>query len=75
MPCNVANLRRADVKSSLIWLMFIAVATGVSLLLLFLGFVGFHMLKKINRLEIDIKAIKTDGVNAKWARETQHLLG
>jgi hypothetical protein len=43
---------------------FIAVATGVSLLLLFLGFVGFHLLKSINRLETDIKTIKTDSANA-----------
>jgi hypothetical protein len=40
---------------------FIAAATGVSLLLLFLGFVGCHLLKKINRLETDIKTIKIDG--------------
>ena len=43
---------------------FIAVATGVSILLLFIGFVGFHLLQKINRLEIDIKTIKTDGASA-----------
>ena len=43
---------------------FIAVATGVSLLLLFIGFVGFHLLKKIARLEIDLKKIRVDGGNA-----------
>ena len=43
---------------------FIAVATGVSLLLLFIGFVGFHLLKKVTRLETDIKKIKFDGANA-----------
>ena len=43
---------------------FIAVATGVSLLLLFIGFVGFHLLKKISRLETDLKKIKVDGGNA-----------
>ena len=42
----------------------IAVATGVSLLLLFIGFVGFHLLKKIIRLEADIKKIRFDGANA-----------
>ena len=42
---------------------FIAIATGVSLLLLFIGFVGFHMLKKISRLESDIKKIRIDGAN------------
>ena len=44
--------------------LFIAVATGVSLLLLFIGFVGFHLLKKIARLEIDLKKIRVDGGNA-----------
>ena len=43
---------------------FIAVATGVSLLLLFIGFVGFHLLKKISRLETDLKKIRVDGGNA-----------
>ena len=42
----------------------IAVATGVSLLLLFIGFVGFHLLKKVIRLEADIKKIRFDGANA-----------
>ena len=42
---------------------FIAVATGVSLLLLFIGFVGFHLLKKISRLESDIKKIRIEGAN------------
>ena len=42
---------------------FIAIATGISLLLLFIGFVGFHMLKKISRLESDIKKIRIDGAN------------
>ncbi|MFL2844741.1 MAG: hypothetical protein ACJ0BO_00600 [Candidatus Puniceispirillaceae bacterium] len=42
---------------------FIAVATGVSLLLLFLGFVGFHLLKKVSRLEADIKKSRIDGAN------------
>ena len=42
---------------------FIAIATGTSLLLLFIGFVGFHMLKKISRLESDIKKIRIDGAN------------
>ena len=37
---------------------FIAVATGVSILLLFIGFVGFHLLKKVSRLETDVKKIK-----------------
>ena len=41
----------------------IAVATGVSLLLLFIGFVGFHLLKKVTRLETDIKKIRFDGAN------------
>ena len=40
------------------------VATGVSLLLLFIGFVIFHLLKKISRLETDLKKIKVDGGNA-----------
>ena len=43
---------------------FIAVATSVSLLLLFIGFVGFHLLKKISRLETNLKKIKVDGGNA-----------
>ena len=43
---------------------FIAVATGFSLLLLFLGFVGFNLLKQINRLEIDIKRIRIEVANA-----------
>ena len=43
---------------------FLAVATGVSLLLLFIGFVGFHILKKIARLETDVKKIRFDGTNA-----------
>ena len=43
---------------------FIAVATGISLLLLFIGFVGFHLLKKIARLETDVKKIRFDGTNA-----------
>ena len=43
---------------------FIVVATGVSLLLLFIGFVGFHLLKKISRLETDFKKIRVDGGNA-----------
>ena len=44
--------------------LFIAVATGVSLLLLFIGFVGFHLLKRVSRLETDLKKIRTDGANA-----------
>ena len=43
---------------------FIAVATGVLLLLLFIGFVGFHLLKKVARLETDVKKIRFDGANA-----------
>ena len=43
---------------------FIAVATGISLFLLFIGFVGFHLLKKISRLETDLKKIRIDGGNA-----------
>ena len=43
---------------------FIAVATGVSILLLFIGFVGFHLLKKVSRMEADVKKVKTDGANA-----------
>ena len=43
---------------------FIVVATGVSLLLLFIGFVIFHLLKKISRLETDLKKIRVDGGNA-----------
>ena len=43
---------------------FIAVATGVSLLLLFIGFVGFHLLKKVSRMEADVKKVKTDGASA-----------
>ena len=43
---------------------FIAFATGVLLLLLFIGFVGFHLLKKISRLETDLKKIRVDGGNA-----------
>ena len=43
---------------------FIAVATGVSILLLFIGFVGFHLLKKVSRMETDLKKIKVDGGNA-----------
>ena len=43
---------------------FIVVATGVSLLLLFIGFVGFHLLKKTSRLETDLKKIRVDGGNA-----------
>ena len=39
---------------------FIAVFTGLALLLLFLGFVGFHLLRKINRLETNIKIIRGD---------------
>ena len=42
---------------------FIAVATGVSLLLLFIGFVGFHLLKKVSRLETDIKKARIEGAN------------
>ena len=42
---------------------FIAVATGVSLLLLFIGFVSFHLLKKVSRLETDIKKIRIEGTN------------
>ena len=42
---------------------FIAVATGVSLLLLFIGFVGFNLLKKVTRLESDIKKVRFDGAN------------
>ena len=44
--------------------LFIAVATGVSLLLLFIGFVGFHLLKKVTRLETETKKIRFDGANA-----------
>ena len=43
---------------------FIAVATGVSILLLFIGFVGFHLLKKVSRMEADVKKVKTDGASA-----------
>ena len=43
---------------------FIVVATGVSLLLLFIGFVGFHLLKKVSRVEADVKKVKIDGANA-----------
>ena len=43
--------------------LFIPAATGVSLLLLFLGFVGFHLLKKVSRLETDIKKTRIDGAN------------
>ena len=43
---------------------FIAVATGVSLFLLFLGFVGFHLLKKVNRLEANIKNVRSNGASA-----------
>ena len=43
---------------------FIAVATGVSLLLLFIGFVGFHLLKKVTQLETDVKRIRFDVGNA-----------
>ena len=43
---------------------FIVVATGVSLLLLFIGFVGFHLLKKVSRVEADVKKVKTDGASA-----------
>ena len=43
---------------------FIAVATGVSILLLFIGFVGFHLLKKVSRVEVDVKKVKTDGARA-----------
>jgi hypothetical protein len=42
----------------------IAVATCVSILLLFIGFVGFHLLKKVIRLETDVKKVKTDGASA-----------
>ena len=42
---------------------FIAVATGISLLLLFIGFVGFNLLKKITRLEADIKKVRFDSAN------------
>ena len=45
--------------------LFIAVATAVSILLLFIGFVGFHLLKKIGRLESDIRTIKIDGVTSR----------
>ena len=43
--------------------LFIPAATGVSLLLLFLGFVGFHLLKKVSRLETDIKKTRIDGAS------------
>ena len=43
---------------------FIAVATGVSILLLFIGFVGFHLLKKVSRVEADVKKVKIDSANA-----------
>ena len=43
---------------------FIVVATGVSLLLLFIGFVGFHLLKKVSRVEADVKKVKIDAANA-----------
>ena len=39
---------------------FIVVFTSLALFLLFLGFVGFHLLQKINRLETDIKTIRSD---------------
>ena len=42
----------------------IAVATCVSILLLFIGFVSFHLLKKVIRLETDVKKVKTDGASA-----------
>ena len=43
---------------------FIAVATGVSLFMLFIGFVGFHLLKKVTRLETETKKIRFDSANA-----------
>ena len=43
---------------------FIAVATCVSLFLLFIGFVGFHLLKKVSRVEADVKKVKIDSGNA-----------
>ena len=44
---------------------FIAMATCVALLLLFIGFVGFNLLKKIHRLEKDIKKIRLDSANSR----------
>ena len=46
---------------------FIAVVTGFALLLLFIGFVGFNILKKINLLENEIKTIRVDSGNSKDA--------
>ena len=43
---------------------FIVVATAVAVLLLFIGFVGFHLLKKVSRMEADVKKLKTDGASA-----------
>ena len=43
---------------------FIAVATGISLFLLFIGFVGFHLLRKVTQLETDIKKVRFDASNA-----------
>ena len=70
MPCETLGLS-GEQMSNLIILSenpsFIAVLTGFALLLLFLGFVGFNILKKINRLENEIKTIKVDSVNLKDA--------
>ncbi len=46
---------------------FIAVVTSFALLLLFIGFVGFNILKKINLLENEIKTIRVDSGNSKDA--------
>ena len=43
---------------------FIVVATCVSLLLLFIGFVGFHLLKKATLLETETKKIRFDVANS-----------
>ena len=43
---------------------FIAMATAVALLLLFIGFVGFNLLKKIHQLEKEIKTIRMDSANS-----------
>ena len=43
---------------------FIAFATCVALFLFFIGFVGFHLLKKVTRLETETKKIRFDVANA-----------
>ena len=43
---------------------FIAMATGISLFLLFIGFVGFHLLRKVTQIETDIKKVRFDVADA-----------